>query len=181
MPRKKKAIQDQITELAQREYRETGRSFRPLYPWILVRILPKEAWSSSGRIVLPASQNKVLYEGIVLETYQPVKKLVDDAHVTVTCPLKPGDQIAFPHWDGFPVPFLNERTHRCIREIVTEALGGVPFKIEADDEDTVTQLARRIQAKRKLSFQNAYKLAEDILLKFTVIPTGQKAKFTTNA
>jgi co-chaperonin GroES (HSP10) len=184
MPRKKKSIQEQIAELAQREYQETGRRFIPLYPWILVRILPKEAWSASGNLILPSSQNKVLYEGIVLETYQPVTQPFRtytgvEGEETVTCPVVPGDQIAFPHWDGFPVPFLDERTHRCIREVVPDAKGGVPFKIEAEDTTTEQKLTTWLTDLVDNNLEYAAQLAKELMDDFTIIPTGQKPKFQT--
>lgn len=178
MARKKKAktLHDQIVELAQKEYMKCTQRFIPMYPWVLVRILPKEQQAKSG-LFLPESQNKVLYEAIVLETWRPrlVNFLDEDGHSSeriAKSQLVPGDHIVFPHWDGFPAEFLglHIKTHRFIREVIWDSLGGVPFKIENDKFPTEKLLLRFL---KQYSGDHPDYVVQQLLEKFNVIPRGQ--------
>lgn len=117
---------DELFELAQRMYKSFHRRITPIYPWVLVRVLPKE--QQLGRIWMPESQNKVIYEGLVLETWQPFwRSFSKDAYDPneeqlerfFESDLKPGDHVLFPHFEGMPVPYLNEEekdAYRLVRE-----------------------------------------------------------------
>ena len=48
-----------------------GRHFIPKHPYILVRVLPKEHKTEGGIWLAETSQNKVVYEAIVLDTWRP--------------------------------------------------------------------------------------------------------------
>lgn len=117
---------DELFDLAQRMYKSFHRRITPIYPWVLVRVLPKE--QQLGRIWVPESQNKVIYEGLVLETWQPFwRSFSKDAYDPneeqlerfFESDLKPGDHVLFPHFEGMPVPYLNEEekdAYRLVRE-----------------------------------------------------------------
>lgn len=99
---------------------------KPRYPYILVRLIPKETniELGNGKILwLPdtakGKQNKPVYEGQVLRTYEPFEKLLRTkyveeglAHFTkeewtdVKSELQPGDHVVFQHHWGVPVPKL---------------------------------------------------------------------------
>lgn len=118
---------DELYELAQRMYKSFNRRIKPIYPWVLVRVLPKE--QQLGRIWVPESQNKVIYEGIVLETWEPFLKSVQmreedcpsrrEYYIEVKSELYPSDHVLFPHFEGMPVPYLNgeeKDAYRLVRE-----------------------------------------------------------------
>lgn len=118
---------DELFELAQKMYKSFHRRITPIYPWVLVRVLPKE--QQLGSIYVPESQNKVIYEGIVLETWQPFLKSVQmreedcpprrEYYIEVKSELHPGDHVLFPHFEGMPVPYLNAEekdAYRLVRE-----------------------------------------------------------------
>lgn len=118
---------DELFDLAQRMYKSFYRRITPIYPWVLVRVLPKE--QQLGKIWMPESQNKVMYEGIVLETWQPFLKAVQMKevdcpsrrdYIEVKSELQLGDHVIFPHFEGMPVPYLNEEekdAYRLVREL----------------------------------------------------------------
>jgi hypothetical protein len=101
--------------LVTRLYQECGVEIEPLYPKVLVRVLPREQ-ATRGGIILPdgAKQNKPVMEGVVLKTYKPFFQKVyvesiswrkDDWDQEATyrqlvkCELQPGDHIIFPHME----------------------------------------------------------------------------------
>ena len=129
MARTVRRSKDEVFEAAQRAYKSFHRRIQPIYPWVLVRVLPKE--QQLGKLWMPESQNKILYEGVVLETWQPFDKLIDVHYVNdnplqsveermhIESCLNLGDHVIFPHFEGMPVPYLNEEekdAYRLIRE-----------------------------------------------------------------
>ena len=138
----KKALYNAALDL----YESYERVIRPLHPWVLVKVLPKVI--KIGSLWMPGAlpnhndgkQNTVLYEGLVLATWQPIWKRIrlTPAHkelwetkyhapvpeliskIEVKSELKPGDHVLFPHYEGLPVPYLNKGDKdewRLIREI----------------------------------------------------------------
>ena len=142
-------IDKQITELKSKadnavfnlfEYYE--RSVRPLYPWILVKVFPKQRkingiWTPGSLAEgTGGTQNTVMYEGMVLRTWGPFWKTIlvkteehsrehgqvvrtETHRVQQMSEVKSGDIIMFPHYEGLPVPYLNETDKdgfRLIRE-----------------------------------------------------------------
>jgi co-chaperonin GroES (HSP10) len=105
------------------EFKNRNVEIEPLFPRVLVRVLPKEQ-TSRGGIVLPAGsgmsmQNKPTHEGVVLKTYKPFWNryrrfeewmitrspevlLNEDGKVKAIwqeCSVQPGDHVLFPHMD----------------------------------------------------------------------------------
>lgn len=127
---KEKQLKDLVLEL----YRDYDRVIEPLYPWIFVRVLPKE--QQIGSIVLPDTQNKTQYEGIVLATYKTFWQVVTKdskeaqkagmwrnnnpldniADVCIRSSVVVGDHIVFPHHVGLPDPVFDEKKYRLIKE-----------------------------------------------------------------
>lgn len=110
-------MRDPLAELATKELQEKEIDVEPLFPRILVRLVPKE--QTKGGILLPGGnqQNKPVHEGIVLKTYKPfwnkyrrmedwmiVKspQVLTDEHfgevkaIWQECEVVPGDHILFP-------------------------------------------------------------------------------------
>ncbi len=127
-------MENKLAELCEDIYllNTNGKRIIPLHPWILVRVLPKEHKTASGLFLPGNVANKPVYEGIVLETWQPYTEtrtkgtvMRDYFSVPVsetiiiehTCDLKRGDRVLFPHYEGQPLPdFLDDKYYRMIRE-----------------------------------------------------------------
>lgn len=106
--------------------------FVPQYPWVLVRVLPKE--QEKNLIILPEAQNKVVYEGIVLTTWKPFRRVFLATQKSTLYPeyrlegelLKSnyqlGDRISFMHFEGQPIPWLDDHHYRIVREDVDQGI-----------------------------------------------------------
>lgn len=110
-----KTKEEKLAKLCQEIYEESEQRFQPLYPWVLVRVLPKE--TKIGGIWTPdTAQNKPIYEGIVLEPWAP---FYDNKSNSIrSSQFQTGDRIAFPSFEGAPVSFLDDKYYRIVREIV---------------------------------------------------------------
>src|SRR6266702_3318365 len=82
-------LEKQLAKLCDRIYGLSveGRRLTPLYPYLLTRVLPKEHITPGGLVLPETDQNKILYEGIVIATWQPYdeirkKKLGDGSEIT---------------------------------------------------------------------------------------------------
>ena len=153
-----------LAEHAIQEYEDLERkvkiNFQPMYPGVLIRVLPKEHISQGG-IWLPDAkqQNKPIYEGIVLRTYNPYRLKLDNGKwVTMVAGVDPGDHILFPHWSGEPVPWLrgasgptsaDDEEYRIIPargflSLVGMKDGGEPFLILNYEKESVDVKIRKI-------------------------------------
>jgi co-chaperonin GroES (HSP10) len=114
-------LKQQLSDLCIDIYMSGGQRFIPMPPFVLVRVLPKDLISDGGIILPNQQQNKPVHEGIVLETYRPYEEQVVlrdrwadgsyDEHVDTiirTCPLKQGQRVAYPHYEGVPHKYLGE-------------------------------------------------------------------------
>jgi len=118
-------LAQQLADLCIEIYLSGGERFIPLPPFVLVRVLPKDMVSDGGIILPNQRQNKPVHEGIVLETYRPyeeevvlknkwttqdgvvhIKEYVDK--ITRTCPVKVGQRVCYPHYEGVPHKYLGE-------------------------------------------------------------------------
>lgn len=128
----KKKIQKlelQLSKICQEIYALSlgGRHFIPKFPFILVRVLPKEHKTEGGIYIPETAQNKPVYESIVLDTwrsfdethYSECTKCTEEFATTFhkECGVKVGDRIAHPHYEGLPVgDFLDDRYYRLVHE-----------------------------------------------------------------
>lgn len=122
------------------------REFTPMYPWVAVLVLSKEQTLKSGIILPNHEQNKPMYEGIVLSTWN--EKWIetgtidkDGARLT-KCHLRrsqlsPGDHVLFHHWAGNPIHGYSDQRFRCVREEDwhENKNGGIIAKINYDTAD----------------------------------------------
>lgn len=122
-------LEKQLADTCQKIYELGEQRFKPLYPWLLVRVLPKE--QKVGTLWLPEKQNKVLYEGIVLETWGESKGRKSE--------VKRGDRVWFPHYEGMPCSYLNENHYRLIREYTTDVNCGTFGKIRYAENNRVAE------------------------------------------
>jgi co-chaperonin GroES (HSP10) len=130
MKRNTTKVQDKIAKLELQlskicqsiyELSMNGRRFIPKSPYVLVRVLPKEHRTKGGIYIPEQSQNKPVYEGIVLDTWRPWTEYRNKSETTIEIKhesvLKIGDRIAFPHSEGLPVgDWLYDRYYRLVRE-----------------------------------------------------------------
>jgi co-chaperonin GroES (HSP10) len=108
-----------------------------LHPYVLVRVLPKEHKSEGGIWLADTAQNKPVYEGIVIATWEPFVELrkkkstlegditggsiVETIAIDHKCDLKIGDRIAFPHYEGQGMHgYLDDKYYRIVREGVDQ-------------------------------------------------------------
>lgn len=118
---------DKLQEFVDKIYKNKNNvQMKPLFPYILVRVLPRHR--THGLIYLPVDNNKVLLEGIVLDTFRSFWKQLryvkrgckwDSAvgnkypgieedeywleNVFVKSDVIPGDIILFQQYEGVPV------------------------------------------------------------------------------
>ncbi len=139
-----------IDAMAQALYQQSNRTFRPLFPWIFIRVLKKQ--QQVGSIILPdIDQNKTVAEGIVLATWQPFSEprlrqcpIMDSPceGIVVTTEkhseLKPGDHVLFPFWAGLPITGHKPEYYRVVKECdwAKDKEGGIFAKVEYDSKNT---------------------------------------------
>jgi len=103
------ALNNQAIEL----YTKHDVQFVPTFPWVFVRLMPREQRLSSGLWVpdnAKDKQHKPMQEGIVLITWEPCDGKQSD--------YKPGDHVTFQHWVGMPMPGWDERYYRVVPEMI---------------------------------------------------------------
>lgn len=146
-------LEKEIDALMQRLHDERSRQWRPMFPWVLVRVCKKSQTTDSG-IFLPGHiQNKTHHEGIVLSTWKPIqvakrdkmKLIIGGGHnrrhpVKMNTPdgefyssyLKPGDHVLFQHFAGLPVSGMSDDRYRIVKEEEWSAAqeGGIYATIE---------------------------------------------------
>jgi co-chaperonin GroES (HSP10) len=130
---KREESEEMVDILAQELYATSKRCFTPVYPWVFVRVLPKEQITAGG-IVLPMhDQNKTVHEGIVLAIWKPVEHVATELNKDgvdwrssqtrdyrrrpVQSDLKAGDHVLFQHWAGIPVEGFSEKRYRVVKDL----------------------------------------------------------------
>jgi len=133
-------LEERLHELAQMIYETGERRIQPTWPWVLLRVVPKE--QRYGSLYLPDStgasqQNKPLWEGIVLETWpahwsrvkgtmtgNTFESVGREHEIWRESDFKRGDRCLFPSFAGLPVNFLDEQKYRLVREWTFDPNGG---------------------------------------------------------
>jgi len=136
-------LEERFAKLAQEIYEQSERRIQPTWPWVLIRVVPKE--QQYGLLYLPDSagssqQNKPLHEAIVLETWKPHWSRVTGKYNPGTAEVwkagdrgneiwresefKRGDRILYPSYAGLPMKFLDEQKYRLVREWTFDPNGG---------------------------------------------------------
>lgn len=169
-------------------YEMAGRVITPRYPNVLLYILPKESVSPSGLIMLAEKdQNKPVYEGIIVKTYEPFDRTHEESDTTsetgyrdVTehfdCQLNFGDHVLFRHYEGDPISdFLPAREFRFIRD---ENIVG---KVEQSSLlDHTKQIVREFN--RDASYTAEPELLVDLFQKhYILLPRGMKPRTISGA
>jgi co-chaperonin GroES (HSP10) len=107
-------MNDRVKELYNAVDAEYDRKIRPLYPHILVRVLPKA--QKIGMIYTPDNQNKTVWEGVVMEVYGSTLRVVNGSDVRFDPKVSIGDHVVFPHWAGAPYGSLGDEGFRLVDE-----------------------------------------------------------------
>ena len=143
----------ELDEMAQDLYESSSRQFRPAFPWIFCRVLPKT--QKVGSIITPGTQNKTIHEGIVLATWRSspalfynVNKSQWEAPERFVSELVPGDHVIFPHWSGMPIPGFDTGSYRLVKEAnwALDKEGGIIGVLDGEhhEEQTITEMIRDI-------------------------------------
>jgi hypothetical protein len=147
-------LEKQFSDLAQKIYESGERRFHPCYPWILIRVVPKE--QKVGHIIMSENagskeQNKPLHEGIVLNTWKPFVQSYRafrhegvEYHKYMKSDFKPGDRVLFPHHSGLPVNFLDDRHYRIVREITSDPIGGAIGIVHYDGDNKYKEVLDKL-------------------------------------
>jgi len=145
---------EEIDRLSQELFQE-NRVFTPLYPWVFVLVCTKA--QQVGHIILPDKQNKTVWEGIVLTTWN--SRLVERGYTTKDgvrmmrtvrecSELAPGHRVVFPHWAGAPVPGYDPERFRVVKEIGRDKDDGIIYgRIDTYERSTkaVTDLLELVK------------------------------------
>ena len=173
-------IKEQLQKYVQELYDSHDRFLNPLYPGVVVQVLPKEH-KSAGGIILPQgtldgkSANKPVAEAVVLATWKPfykhfrTKKIDGKTEVTevyMEPTVKPGDVVLIPHWEGLPIPWLDEKMYRVIKE--TEIRGIIEYDKKV--KECLHEMFEQVRF---------YDLENRILDKFYVIPKDLASRTTS--
>lgn len=155
-------LEKDLSKVCQRLYEVAvgGRLLQPMHPYILVRVLPKEHKTEAGIWLADTAQNKPVYEGIVLATWQPWEeeatwvlegksRKVTKKHV---CSVQVGDRVMFPHFEGLSMnEYLDDKYYRLIRESSNQyqlpycsVAGRVSYKGDALVQFKVRELMKQL-------------------------------------
>jgi hypothetical protein len=145
----REANEKELDRFALEMYQQAEKIIEPIYPWILVRIMPKEL--KVGSIILPEKQNRIFYEGIVLRTWTPFWRhysgdlkfdedkgsgtWVANKRVWMKSAVEVGDRVIFMHFEGQPYPYLDELHYRMIHEVETHPNGGIWGKLHLREDE----------------------------------------------
>jgi co-chaperonin GroES (HSP10) len=120
---------EQLRQLAQEYFESFCPRVKPLFPWVLVYVLPREQ-KTDGGLWLPdldgqKKQHKATLEGIVLRvwgTWHEHRYCEQGSTVTsiLKTQLVAGDVVVFPHWAGWPPDPEHSRDFRMVKEYETE-------------------------------------------------------------
>jgi co-chaperonin GroES (HSP10) len=142
-----------------------------MYPWVFVRVLPREQVRKSGIILPDIDQNKTVLEGIVLSTWAE-HELPNGTKVRSECAL--GDHVLFPHWTGLPIIGFKDKHYRIVREVNWAAdQGGIFAKVEYGQKQ---MLETELKAVLKSSEGETYEgLIEKLMERFIFIDVKQQS------
>ena len=154
-------------EILERRLRETcyhvyeksagGRRFKPMKPFVLVRVLPKEQ-IIGGIVLAETAQQKTVYEGIVIEVWEPYEETrrkrielawgdtgFETVFINHESKVHIGDRVAFPHWCGMPVgEYLDDKYYRFVKE--EDLMGTLDYQGDAEISKQIRELTKKISS-----------------------------------
>lgn len=140
---------EQLKAQAQKVYENFEYQIRPKFPLVLVWVIPKA--QRIGEIYVPDMQNKPVYEGLVLRTYNPFWKTIgkrwvntewEEQNIWVQPKVEVGDHVLFQHFVGIPIPRYDGGTGE-LRMVNEDEIVGV---IEYQKESVEKKLERLISS-----------------------------------
>lgn len=156
-------LERQLAKLCQQIYEQGGRRIQPLFPWVLVRVLPKE--QEVRGIILTDKQEVVTYEGIVLATWKPCTRTTNKVTRELTSAFKPGQRIVFHHMEGMRATDLDEKYYRFVREVVDQVtypgMGVYGLIDYSGDKDTAVKLSELLSKYQMATMSGAGTTARD--------------------
>jgi len=175
-----------LAEEVGKMYRETDRILEPLYPWVLVRPLPRSNTTKSGLIYMPEKQNKPNLESVVLATWKPFWEHVGKENTTTgevlavkvwnESDVKPGDHVIHPHHVGMPDAYLEEHSYRLVRE------EDICSTLKYHHKDWLAQQVADsiINAGMGMAMGKVPKIVEEIMQNFDIVPKHGYQPLTTS-
>lgn len=153
------ALEQQLRDICLEIYSLGEERLIPMNPFILVRLIPRDKMTAGGILIPDQGQNKPVFEGIVLETYRPyvVEETLRSEDGTsmglkitaFECPLKPGDRVAFPYYEGVQKSYLGD-DYRLIRQAAdqvkfpySQVLGILDYDGDKETAAQITQLMKK--------------------------------------
>ncbi len=149
---------------------------RPLYPYVLVKLLKKE--QQVGAIILPDKQNKTKHEGIVLDVYRDHTKVVNGKSVVHSPSVRAGDHVLFAHYEGIPVDHVMlgktywSGEYRFIPDDpVGNGRNGIEAVLEYSGESTLSDLEDWLEQLYEIDpVMPHWKMAEELLKRAVIVP-----------
>lgn len=180
---------EQVQELkryVQKTYEGLGLDVLPIYPYVLLRVIPKEQEIGLGagrRLFTPQRVNKTVFEGQIIKTYRPGNVVTKRCEKCGTVAgrmswressLKPGQHVLFAHYVGIPVEQLCYYWKAGEYRLVEEGaiLGVVEYEDKTDEEKLREILDKRFPNASRYDIEKA---VQDVLSQSTVV-FSQKAK-----
>lgn len=181
---------NQVLQTVIDDYQERAiKRIRPAYPYLLVRLLPRA--HKVGSVFVPETAKKVLHEGVVLETFRPHWKLIQQLNgegkrqeVLIKPPAEVGDHILFEWFEGVPVEHTLFQTAYVKSAsyvlVAASPIGNGRNGVLAVIDDTFDVQASLEEALTS-STGDARETVAAILDKFLVTPKDQAAVTTSGA
>lgn len=177
------------SSLIVQEFEAANINIVPMYPLVLVALLPKP--THFGILQLPdGTGNKFVYEAVVLRTYAPKTVTREDASgniytYDVSCDLSIGDHVCFPYWSGIPVEGDEKKdkyrllsVHRILKPSLVDGTREDPsifMKIEYDF-DLKNKLEEFIQHWMPGTFGEKKECVDALLAQYHVIPKNLESQ-----
>lgn len=149
------SYREALEDLAQEYFKQAVGIVRPIYPRVLIYMLPKEKQTKSG-LWLPdhsgvAKQMKPVAEGIVIRLwgdchYVRVTENGEESIYKIVPEVAVGDHIIYPHYAGYPPsePYAKEFCLVPEREIIGKLEGEVDSSYK-EIIDVVSPILRKWQ------------------------------------
>lgn len=165
------SLEDDLNTLAHELYLKTEKRYSLMWPWVLLRVLPKE--KTHGSLILPAAQNKPVHEALVLEVWKPHWQLrTKGNNVYRESELAPGDHVLFQHYAGVPLFAPGDQryeTYRFVREDYNVNAGGILATIERGSPEREAQILHEIIAEADGVLEGVEDLVAAIVRRFTLV------------
>lgn len=176
--------QDVLQTYVDEYYKDAVMRIRPVYPYILVRLLPRA--HKVGSLFVPETSKKIMHEGIVLETFRPFwqrlrSQALEEKELLIQPPAEVGAHILFEWFEGVPVEHTLFKTayvqsQKYVLVAASPVGGGRNGVLAVVENSTDIEKALEQLLADDLELDNAptnNELAKSILENFLVTPKDQ--------